>query len=376
MKYTEEIEKYKKELKAFIESNPGTYSRRIKRNNPKLYKFILENTPDTLKLSTRMYWILNDIYDFPRCEICGKEFKNGIQFNRGYPRYCRKCSNSVYSDRTKHARKTNLERFGSISNFGNKENREKGKQTLLKHYGVDHNWKSQEIRNVGKNTCEKKYGDANFNNREKCKQTKLKRYGDENYVNSELARKTWTKHIIDNPNFLEERLRKTKTTKLKRYGDENYNNHRQTKETLIKKYGMLHGLSPKYIYHGKKFDSSYELAYYIWLEDHKIDFKYPCPYNFEFKNEDTGKDKTYCPDFLVDGNIVEIKGDHFFKDKDPKTNILVNPFDVNDSTPKYKMECMKKHNVVILTNKDCEQYLKYVITNYGSNFLNSCRLKK
>ena len=51
----------------------------------------------------------------------------------------------------------------------------------------------------------------------------------------------------------------------------------------------------RYIYNDKTFDSSSELAFYIWLDDNGIRFKYNesdgMPYEFE------GKIYMYFPDF-------------------------------------------------------------------------------
>lgn len=377
MKYTDNI--YPKEIqeaiKKFVDDNPRGYSRLIKSKRPDLYMFVLNNTPNTLRLSTRMYWIINDIYDYPECELCHRSFTYSIQFNRGYHRYCKDCINSKDSDRTKHARETNLKKFGCISNFGNKENREKGKRTLMFHYGVDHNWKSTKVRNGGKKTCKQLYGDENYNNREKSKHTKLEKYGDENYNNPNKISQTWNKHAENDPSFVLERNRKSKQTKKERYGDENYSNTQLAKETLMKRYGRLHGFKGRYQFDSKKFDSSYELAYYIWLKDTGIRFVYPCPFNIEYLNEETNRVKTYCPDFLVEDNIVEIKGEHFFKNNDPSTKILINPYNSSDSTPKYKMKCMLDNNAIILSNNECQKYIDYVNDKYGKDFINSCKIE-
>lgn len=43
-------------------------------------------------------------------------------------------------------KKTNLEKYGSVSSFGNSEVREKAKATLLKKYGVTNAWQMKEVR--------------------------------------------------------------------------------------------------------------------------------------------------------------------------------------------------------------------------------------
>lgn len=59
------------------------------------------------------------------------------------------------------------------------------------------------------------------------------------------------------------------------------------------------------------FDSTYELAYYIYCKQHDMNIE-RCTNTFEYINSN-GEKRTYHPDFRVNGKIVEIKG---YKDKD------------------------------------------------------------
>lgn len=59
-------------------------------------------------------------------------------------------------------------------------------------------------------------------------------------------------------------------------------------------------------YKGFYLDSTYELAYVIYCLDHNIEIKRNKKY-YEYNDKD-GKRKKYYPDFIVDGNLVEIKG--------------------------------------------------------------------
>ena len=65
---------------------------------------------------------------------------------------------------------------------------------------------------------------------------------------------------------------------------------------------------------------------YIWLKDNNISFEYqPCS-SFEYScNEIVHK---YIPDFMVEGQYVELKGLQFFEDKDPSKK-MINPYDHN-----------------------------------------------
>lgn len=133
----------------------------------------------------------------------------------------------------------------------------------------------------------------------------------------------------------------------------------------------------KYKYDDKTFSSTYELAYYIWLKDSKIDFIYqadPIPYEFD------GVTKHYVPDFKVDDQLIEIKGIHFFENRDPNGK-MINPFKrkdppeivaYRDMLMEAKHQCMLKHNVIIIT--DCSLYIEYVKTHYGEDYLTKFRV--
>ena len=68
----------------------------------------------------------------------------------------------------------------------------------------------------------------------------------------------------------------------------------------------------KKIFHildGIIFDSSWELAYYIYLRDFGIPFEYHPNIEIPYKiDEDDTKFKIYHPDFKVYDKLVEIKG--------------------------------------------------------------------
>lgn len=66
-----------------------------------------------------------------------------------------------------------------------------------------------------------------------------------------------------------------------------------------------HRKSYKGWYKGIYCDSTYELAYLIYCLDHNIDIK-RCKETFKYEYE--GKIHTYHPDFVVNGDIIEIKG--------------------------------------------------------------------
>ena len=118
------------------------------------------------------------------------------------------------------------------------------------------------------------------------------------------------------------------------------------------------------------FDSKPELAYYIWLKDNGIEFTYQpnISFEYEFNNEH----HVYEPDFLVEETIVELKGDHFFKDD----GTMQNPFcHEQDALYEAKHQCMLKNGVKIMKSDEYQKYLDYVERKHGKDYLQSFKNK-
>lgn len=112
----------------------------------------------------------------------------------------------------------------------------------------------------------------------------------------------------------------------------------------------LHGHRKSYsgYYKGIWCDSTYELGYLIYCLDHNIDIK-RCEETFEY--ELNGKKHKYHPDFLVDGNIIEIKGYD-------RGDVSAKKLSINDS------------NYKLLYYKDIEKEMKYVAETYDKKIFN------
>jgi hypothetical protein len=331
-----------------------------------------------------------------KCEKCEKEdlnlsyqrLKRILKFNKILCRGCR-CSQTM------------LERYGYNNNFQNKQNIEKIKQTKIKKYGsIKEAYKNTVIKS--KQTKKERYGDEKYTNSEKRKQTCLEKYGFDNpFGCKEIHQKTISKR---NYKKIEEKRKRTCLEKygttsfcnkdllnkaiIKKYGSlENYYKFKQEKieESNLKKYGvkstlMLDSIRKKseqtkikkygtaysfyrslYIYNNLNFDSSWELAYYIWLVDTKQKFIYkPQPIIWLDKNK---KEHYYYPDFLIDDIYYEIKGDHLITED----NVLIDPF--NKRILKEKSEIIKSFNVKIIKSKDIKPILSYVSQKYGNHYL-------
>ena len=93
-------------------------------------------------------------------------------------------------------------------------------------------------------------------------------------------------------------------------------------------------------------DSSWELAFVMYCLDHNINI---IRNTKRFKYSWKGKSKNYIPDFIIDGELVEIKG--FW----------------SDEFATKKQQCDKFIFVIDSTN--ITHYIQYAKMNYGKNFI-------
>ena len=166
-------------------------------------------------------------------------------------------------------------------------------------------------------------------------------------------------------------IAKMRATKLQRYGHSGYNNIEKIRQTCREKYGVdnpsqifwvAKKKTQKYNYNNESFDSSWELALWIYCEDHHEHIvHWPCQFEFWYE----GVRHIYTPDFEYEGQIIDIKSDFFIKN-----DKLICPFNhQRDNLYEAKHQCMKEHNVIIWTQKDIQKYLDYISSKYGKNYL-------
>lgn len=105
------------------------------------------------------------------------------------------------------------------------------------------------------------------------------------------------------------------------------------------------GRGKKGKYKGFWCDSTYELAFIIYCLDHNIPIERNKQY---FTYEYQGKTKRYYPDFIIDGQIIEIKGF------------------ANETLP-YKEQALKNAGVKykILFPKDLKHVFDYILQKYN-----------
>ena len=331
------------------------------------------------------------------CSVCGKPTKFN-SFESGYRKTCSKtCSNRSGEQKEKY-RKTCMEKYGTTNFSQTSQYKEKFKNTCLARYGVENPGQVDEIKQKiritydknhpvkavindlrtpmekQKDTLLKKYGvDSTFKVpqiREKIKNTLMEHYGVENPFQAEEVknkiRKTCKERYGTENSFQSEIVKqKYRQNNIKKYGVEYPAQLRYVKEkakqTCLEKYGRYPITYNKYEFDNEKFDSSFELAYYIWLKDNNINFEFHP--NIFFPYEYNGIIHSYYPDFIVDGSITEIKGSQFFEN-----GRMINPYDRSqDDLYNAKYQCMLKNGINIIT--DCSKYIDYVNTKYTTDFI-------
>lgn len=359
----------KREIKMGIKCEPYKY----------LYDWINAELPilnsTEYNINTKCFWILNNITQFPKCKNpkCHKTFehKNICSIYYGYAhQYCsRKC---LQNDKnTINKRKyTNLKKYGVVSTF-NTEKSNIARSALAKKHNTDYKYWNNPKKAT--ETKRKIYG-KDCLDRKKYKNTCLKKYGAEHNMQSENGLKEYSESIY------------------KKYGV-NYTFQsnlikQKSKETSLQRYGVKHPMQcysvqlkrfHKYIFNNLKFDSIPEIAFYIWLKEHNINFEYQP--NIYFQYEYLGITHYYYPDFKIGNKLIELKGDHFFDNNEkmicPYRKNIWTDDEYNKICNLYeaKHQCMLKNNIIIYKSNKYSKYVNYIYTKYGKNYLKQFEIK-
>lgn len=275
--YTIEDEKrLTAKLKDLVDKHPRSYFSSLHTAKlAYLFNYITYKTPmladDFYKISTKCHWVLNDLSDFPVCPTCGKQYgrKQNMPVTPrkdGTSGYFNFCSKACLNKSPGHIKQV--------------------KDTMLNRYGVDNPAKIDDVKDKIKETCLDKYG-VEYVTQTKAFKTK--------------AVNTWLDNYgVSNPNKVKSVRTKIKNTCLDRYGVEYY-----TQSTECAKHRKS-----RVKYDGVWFDSKAELNYYKHCKANGQDVR-RADVRLTYIHDD--KVCYYYPDFIVDRQLVEIKGDHFFR---------------------------------------------------------------
>lgn len=304
-----------------------------------------------------------------KCEICGNPTKF-LSIGRGYNPTCSfKCactkgritykikygvSTPAKLDKTKENSKKHFEEKygkGITTPFRSKEVQDKIKQTIQEKYDSNNaflvkNENGEYKRDI---TNIKRYGySCPMKNPIKSKEIieqKREKYGTAN--NFDKIKETVQNKYNVNNSFLvknEENVEKRTITCKEKYG---YDNPGQVPEFKRKQmYGKYNAPN------GKKYDSSWEYKFELYLIEHNIDYIYQSENTFTWYDVN-GKSHEYIPDFYLPNTneFIEIKGDYFF-DKNGK---FFDPYDKTEEGYKnaeLKWNCMMENQVKVYTGKE------------------------
>ena len=282
---------------------------------------------------------------------------------------------------------------------------EKRKATTLQKYGVDNVFKAKVVKEKSKETLQALYGVTNaqqlqvkenyIKKADKLSKIESVSYSDEDLQNhfnelQQTVKTKWdTRTREDVENIIKKRIKTNrekygvdfaqqseivkqhyKENSLKRWGVENPQQSEivrdKVEKTFRERYGSNH---PNFcfVYDDQTFDSSWELAVWIWANDTNVSIKRePVKLEYEFD----GKKHTYYPDFEINGSLVELKGPQFF-DKDGK---MVNPFDHSlDALMEAKHQFGMQNRVAFWKFEDVKPVLDYIESVYTKDYLNLFR---
>ncbi len=268
---------------------------------------------------------------------------------------------------------TNLKRHGCECVFQSDNIKEVIKQSNLEKYGVDNPMKNSEIASRFRRSYNQKTEEEKLHIKQKRAATCSDKFGVEYVAQNELIRnKISATHQSHSKSEVEDSNNKRVRTCNEKYGVDyaiqSSEIQAKSRKTLISKYGVPFYVSSEfrrrlYCYDDIFFDSSYELYYYIWARDVGKNIKRATQI-FSFIAQE--KLYHYMPDFLVDDELVEIKGEHFF---DSEGN-LINPFSKDPHIQEIYREkgnCARQNNVRFVT--DITEQKTFVDSKYTSDFV-------
>lgn len=212
----EALESYRAQIFLICKKFPQSYLNVIKSKRFfHLYRYILENTPllndKKYKLSTKIFWLLYNLTDFPICknEKCQKKLvnKNVPTVFSSYPQFCNQACINQSQYHIKHCEETTLKHYNVKHPLQNKKLVKKAQETYFKKTGYNAPGQNPEVKKKAQETYKEKTGyEHNFKNPEFKKQrvkTWLKKYG------------------VENPNKCDLVKNKISETCLKKYGVKN-----------------------------------------------------------------------------------------------------------------------------------------------------------
>ena len=305
-----------------IDKKPVALQAYIQKSIPELWQeihtrteFLDKQLNGNISILTRIYCLNHNIIEVPTCKNpnCPTHAIVGWdKYHHKFREFCSaKCSANSESTRNK-AKQTCQERFGADNAFQSDDIKLKIKQKMVKLYGVEHALQSPTLFNK--------------------------------------AKLSWINTLgVDNPLKSEVIKQKSVEKCQELWGVDNYAQTTEFHKRCHKRY-----TNPKYP--ELSFATTWEFKVYDFLTMNHIQFEYQPEISIPYKCE--GTHHTYHPDFLVNGRIVEVKGDNFFRINEEtgkeemyltwKGNLSDEEYEWKCKVMEAKHQCMIANNVIIL----------------------------
>lgn len=152
-------------LKKLIENFPRNFIQIIKSEKYAQYSLIARINDAVPLLNdkcytflTKIYWIINDIHDFPKCENDGKPLigKNVKNLKSGYGKNPACCKDCAFKIRYVHCKENNIKKYGYANPF--QFRKDDIKQTNIEKYGCTCPANNKDIRSKISENNRIKYG--------------------------------------------------------------------------------------------------------------------------------------------------------------------------------------------------------------------------
>ena len=133
-----------------------------------LKKYVLDQTSflvGNINLTTRVFYVLNNVTEQVKCLTCGKILKHGNLKNRKYENFrdafskfcCPKCELENIEVQEK-LKQTNLKKYGCEWQLHSDSSKQKTKQTMLEKYGCEYAQQNKYIKQKSYDSMLKHYG--------------------------------------------------------------------------------------------------------------------------------------------------------------------------------------------------------------------------
>ena len=356
-----QCETNKEKLQMLINLCPSGYLLYLK--NPvkfkvvELVQWIIDSTPKLndpiYTWQTKVYWILHDIVNFPKCIICGKPMINCNVKSAQYGYKDLVCANKECHNklRANRQQQTMLTTYGFSNNFANPKTIQKIRKHNIETYGNPCPANNKEIRKQIEEDNLKKFGVRSYSSTQECKDkvkaTNLKNLGVDNPFKSEICKAKSKQTLfdrlgVDHPSKSQTVQDKKRQHLIDKYG-ENYkqilwgNNHNIGQYTRSYNDYMLKSINVQPVFSLDEFIEM-RLA-------GKYDFKFECKkcHNIFTSNWDNGGTRS-CPYCMNSGCSNEEQELYsyllsFIDDKEIKHNdrTILAPLELDFYFPNYKL---------------------------------------